>query len=64
VGEEQGKFKLLNLEPGTIYRLMVIQPLADITTEAEAMLATVENQPPPTKIKGESGHYFFHTPPF
>jgi len=63
VGDRQGKFTLSSLEPDTRYCLMIFQPLVEIDTTAEAKLATVENQPPPTHIKGESGHYYFRTPP-
>lgn len=63
IGDILGKFTLSSLEPDTRYCLMVIQPLVEISTAAEAILGTVENQPLPTHIKGESGHYCFRTPP-
>jgi len=63
IGEKLGRFILPYLEADTRYCLMIIQPLVEISTAAEAILGTVENQPLPTHIKGESGHYCFRTPP-
>lgn len=62
ITDDGGRFTLLDLMPDRRYCLMLVQPLTAIKEEREAELATIENQPPPLFVKGESGHYYFRTP--